>query len=82
MATTLSTPRPSALGALLARHISGDLDDGMLSSMTELFEDTDASAAERVAFARFYLDLQASGEKAEALPKVDELSDVLQIARA
>lgn len=81
MAITL-TPRPHALAALLAQHIAGDLQDGALSDMTELFEDTDASASERLAFARFYLDLQAGGETAETLPKGDELTDVLTIARA
>lgn len=81
MATT-ATARPHALSALLAQHIAGNLEDGALSSMTELFEDTNASAAERVAFARFYLDLKNAGETLEALPKSDELADVLDIARA
>ena len=81
MATTL-TARPHALSALLAHHIAGDLQEGALSAMTELFEDTDASASERLAFARFYLDLHAGGESAEALPQSDELADVLTIARA
>ena len=81
MAPTL-TSRPHALSALLAQHIAGDLQDGTLSAMTELFEDTDASTAERLAFARFYLDLSAGGETAEALPQSDELADVLTIARA
>ena len=82
MASTLRSARPHALSSLLARHISGDLADGALSTMTELFEDADASAAERTAFARFYLDLQSSGESVEDLPQADELMDVLQIARA
>ena len=82
MATTATSARPHALSALLAQHIAGNLADGALSSMTELFEDTNASAAERVAFARFYLDLKTAGETPEALPKADELADVLAIARA
>lgn len=82
MATTATSARPHALSTLLAQHIAGTLEDGALSSMTELFEDTDASTAERVAFARFYLDLKQTGEIPEALPKADELLDVLSIARA
>jgi len=82
MASTVTSARPHALSALLAQHIAGNLEEGTLSSMTELFEDTNASASERVAFARFYLDLKTAGESPEAMPKADELADVLAIARA
>ena len=38
--------------------------------------------AERLAFARFYLDVLASGEPETPLPQPHEIADVLQIARA
>ena len=81
MTPVTSPQRAHALSLLLARYIAGQVADTQLNGVADLFEDSDADATERSAFARFYLDaLSAEGEV--ALPKLDELEDLLAIARA
>jgi hypothetical protein len=54
--------------------------EAQLFGLTDLFDDADASAEERTAFARFYLDaLAADGEV--NLPKSEELIALLALAR-
>jgi hypothetical protein len=81
--TTATTPaRPHAFAALLDRYVSGTVADAAFAAVCDLTEEADATAAERLAFARFYLDVLASGEADVPLPLPEELADVLQIARA
>ena len=81
MTPSHSLQRTQALSLLLGRYISGEIAEAQLADVTELLDETDASADERAAFARFYLDaLSADGEV--KMPKTDELSDILNIARA
>lgn len=79
--TTLSTTQDHALGQLLSRYLAGDLTASALDAVTELFEDTDASATERIAFARFYLDALDARET-HALPCAEDVADVLSMSRA
>ena len=81
--TTATTPtRPSALTVLLDRYVAGTLADAAFAAVCDLPEEADATPAERLAFARFYLDVLASGEADVPLPRPEEIADVLQIARA
>lgn len=81
MATATATRTPS-LSPLLAGYISGDVSEAAMALFDELFAETSASAGERAAFARFYLDALESGEFAEALPHPAEVSGILSVARA
>ena len=78
--TTLTT-QDHALGQLLSRYLAGDLTASALDAVTELFEDTDASAQERLAFARFYLDA-LDAQEGHALPRTEDVADVLAMSRA
>lgn len=78
---TLTTTPDHALGQLLSRYLAGDLTASALDAVTEMFEDTDASAAERLAFARFYLDALDARET-HALPTDGDVAAVLAISRA
>lgn len=78
--TTLTPTPDHALGHLLSRYLSGALTASALGAVTELFEGTDASATERLAFARFYLDA-LDAEESHAFPSDDDIADVLAIAR-
>ena len=78
---TTVTLQDHALGQLLSRYLSGSLTASALDAVTELFEDTDASATERLAFARFYLDALDARET-HALPSAEDVADVLAAARA
>lgn len=81
--TTATLPtRPHAFAALLDRYVSGNVADAAFAAVCDVTEEADASPAERLAFARFYLDVLASGETDVPLPRPEELADVLQIARA
>jgi len=79
---TLTTPRTSTLAALLAGYVSGDVSDDAMARFDDLFQDISASADERAAFARFYLDALDAGEYAEALPHPSEVAGILSLARA
>ena len=71
-----------ALSILLARYVAGEIADAQMAAVSDLFEDTDATPAERLAFARFYLDAMAAGEGEHAVPKPAEVEGVLHAARA
>ena len=81
MPATLTT-RPSAYADLLAGYVVGTVGDDAMARFDDLFEDTTASAQERSAFARFYLDAVAAGEDADALPTPAEVPGILAAARA
>lgn len=79
---TLSRPAPHALSVLLTRFVAGEIAESALTTVCDLLEETPASAEERIAFARFYLDALSTGDSEHALPRAEELADVIQIARA
>ena len=81
MTTATTAARPHAFALLLDRYVSESLGDAAFSAVCDLTEDADLTPAERLAFARFYLDAIASGDDV-ALPKAEEIADVLLIARA
>lgn len=81
MTTALRT-RPNALSLLLAHYIAGDITEGQMTTLDTMFEDADADASERLAFARFYLDAMEAGEARHAMPKVAEVAGILSSARA
>jgi hypothetical protein len=72
----------NALSDLLSHYVVGNLPDATFSSVCDLMEEALASADERLAFAGFYLDALSAGETDLALPKPEEIMDVIQIARA
>jgi hypothetical protein len=73
--------RAHALALLLGRYIVGEVAETQLFGLSDLFDNAEASAEERTAFARFYLDaLAADGEV--SLPKPEELTTLLALARA
>lgn len=74
-------PRAHALSLLLSRYIAGEVAEAQLFGLTDLFDDASASAEERTAFARFYLDALATDGDV-TLPKADELTTLLALARA
>lgn len=78
----LTSARPTSLALFLAGYVSGDVSDDAMARFDALFEDATASAEERAAFARFYLDALASGEYADALPHPAEVDGILAVARA
>jgi hypothetical protein len=81
-ATASVRPQPAhALALLLGRYITGDVAETQLFGLTDLFDDADASAEERTAFARFYLDALAEDDEVR-LPKAEELTTLLALARA
>lgn len=81
MTPALATRTP-ALAVLFARYLAGQVAETQLNAVADLLEEADADAEERAAFTRFYLDALAAGEGDQALPKADELADLLAIARA
>jgi hypothetical protein len=76
------TARPTALAALLAGYVAGDVTDDAMARFDDLFEDASASAQERLAFARFYLDVLAAGDDKEAIPHPSEVGGILSAIRA
>ena len=81
MTSSYSLQRAQALSLLLGRYIAGEIAETQFADVTGLLDETDASSEERAAFARFYLDaLSADGEV--KMPKTEDLSDILNIARA
>ena len=78
----LATARPSALTALLAGYLAGDVGDDAMTRFDDLFDEAAASSEERLAFARFYLDVVAAGDDSEALPTPAEVPGILSVARA
>lgn len=82
MALAVSAPRPHALSLLLTHYVAGQIAEAQLTAVSDLLDDSDATAEERLAFTRFYLDLLDEGDLTPALPKADELTDFLHLARA
>lgn len=82
MAQATATFRPNALVTLLDRYVAASLSDAAFAAVCDFPDEADATAAERLAFARFYLDVVAAGEPDIALPRAEEIADVLMIARA
>lgn len=82
MASKTLAATSHSLTSLLAGYITGAVDDGMMSRFDDLFDDVPASAAERQAFARFYLDALAADDLAEALPAPGEVGGILGAVRA
>lgn len=78
----ITTTRPAAhsFALLLARYIAGSVEPEQLDDLCDLVEAADATPAERLAFARYYLD--AMGEEAAALPKATEWNEIVGAARA
>lgn len=74
--------RPNAFTALLAGYIAGTVDDDVMSRLDDVFEDTPATAEERLAFAKFYLDMKAAGETLETVSSLTEVTGILHAARA
>ena len=81
MTTLNASARPHAFALLLGRYVSDSLGDAAFSAVCDLTDDADLTAAERLAFARFYLDAVAAGADVP-LPQASEIADVLQVARA
>lgn len=73
-----SVVSPTAL--LFARFVVGVLPATRLCGVTDLMDDVDISADERLAFARFFLE--ASAEDDVLLPDPAEMAELLAIARA
>ena len=76
------TARPTAYTALLAGYLTGSVDDVAMRRLDDVFEDAPASAQERLAFARFYLDALSAGEADDAIPAPSEVAGILDVARA
>ncbi|MDX1438924.1 MAG: hypothetical protein R3284_03375 [Rubricoccaceae bacterium] len=81
MTPSASLHRSHALSLLLARYIAGEIADVQFNQFSELLDESEASSEERAAFARFYLDAVSSGSEVK-MPKVNEIKDMLTIARA
>ncbi len=81
-ATPTAVSRPNALVTLLDRYVAETVPDAAFAAVCDFPDDADATAAERLAFARFYLDIVAAGEPDVKLPRPEEIADVLMIARA
>jgi hypothetical protein len=75
-----SSHAPHAAALLFARFVGGALPATRLCGVTDLLDDTNASADERLAFSRFFLE--ASAEDDVRLPDAAEMADLLAIARA
>lgn len=81
--TTATATRRSAHVALLTGYIAGAVTDETMSRFDTLLEDSAATAEERRAFARFFVDALQTGELENALPKTgDEVTSILAAARA
>ena len=81
--TTAPAPPRSAHAALLAGYIAGAVTDQAMSQFDDLLDGSTATADERRAFARFFLDAVLTGETSDALPQsADEVSGILDVARA
>ena len=63
-------------------YLVGDVSDDAMCRFDDLFQDTSATALERQAFARFYLDALSADEHSDALPHPSEVSGILTAARA
>lgn len=80
--TTVTRQATHAYAALLTRYVVGDLEEQTFDALCSTLDDSVATSDERLALAGFYLDALAAGDTAHALPRADEIADVLTIARA
>ena len=78
--TTATRPPTHSFTMLLARYISGSVNTDQFNALCDLIEEAEATPAERLAFARYYLD--ATGEDQPTLPKLQEWSEIMEAARA
>ena len=84
--TTLPSARPvarrasSALPLLFARYVAGQIAQAQWDDFASAFDEADASADERAAFAAFYLETTSAGDEV-ALPNPDELGGLLAALR-
>lgn len=76
------TATSASLAPLLAGYVYGDVSHDAMCRFDDLFEDATATALERQAFARFYLDALETGDHADALPHPGEVTGILSVARA
>ena len=76
------TATPASLAPLLAGYLFGDVSHDAMCQFDDLFEDAAATARERQAFARFYLDALSAGEADDAIPAPSEVAGILDVARA
>ena len=63
---------------LLARYISGAVDPEQMDALCDMMEASGATAAERLAFARFFLDAKDEA----SLPQTREFVEIVGAARA
>ena len=76
--TTTVRPPAHSFTHLLARYIAGGVELDEMDAFCDLMESAAATPAERLAFARFFLD--AKGEA--ALPHTREFVEIVGAARA
>lgn len=73
---TLATARPTpALPLLFARYVAGQIAQSQWDAFADAFDEADASADERAAFASFYLD--ASAVEEVKMPRPGEVEAML-----
>lgn len=72
-------PAP-VLPLLFARYVAGRIAQTQWDDFASAFDEADASADERAAFAAFYLETTSAGDEVK-LPKPDELEDLLAATR-
>lgn len=70
----------SALPLLFAHYVAGHIAQAQWDDFASAFDEADASADERAAFAAFYLETTSAGEDVP-LPRADELEDLLAATR-
>ena len=74
---TLATARPApALPLLFARYVAGQIAQAQWDAFADAFDEADASADERAAFAHFYLEASSTDEEIK-LPRAGEVEDLL-----
>lgn len=73
-------PVTPALPLLFARYVAGQIAQAQWDQFADAFDEADASADERIAFARFYLEATVDGEEIK-LPKPNEVEELLGAMR-
>ena len=76
--TALSHATAHPFTHLLGRYIAGSVDAEQLDALCDLMEESEASPAERLAFARFFLDAKDD----VTMPQVREFVEITGAARA
>ncbi|MEM1041596.1 MAG: hypothetical protein AAGI91_03110 [Bacteroidota bacterium] len=75
---TASVARP-ALPLLFAHYVAGKMAQSQWDQFADAFDEVEATAEERAAFACFYLENAKDGDV--KLPKPEELKDLLAVMR-